>query len=178
MKTLIVLAFLTGMDNLAVSAALGLRGMTRARRQNLAVLFGAFEGLMPVVGWGLAAYLPRPTALAGLPTASAAWAACLGLVLLVVWRRKSLVQWVRAGRGVYLLPLLLSFDNLFAGLGFGELGYSLWFSALTIGVVSGLIAYFGMLAGDKAAAALPAYRRQLRWAGVFIAAAALFVELA
>jgi putative Mn2+ efflux pump MntP len=47
---LLLVAMSVGLDNFAASAALGVAGVDRKLRLRVAVIFGVFEGLMPVLG--------------------------------------------------------------------------------------------------------------------------------
>jgi hypothetical protein len=47
---LLLVALSVGLDNFAASTALGVTGVDRRLRLRVAGVFGAFEGLMPVLG--------------------------------------------------------------------------------------------------------------------------------
>ena len=50
MTALLLVAMSVGLDNFAASTALGVSGVDCKLRIRLAVIFGVFEGVMPVVG--------------------------------------------------------------------------------------------------------------------------------
>ncbi|MGA2011127.1 MAG: manganese efflux pump [Solirubrobacteraceae bacterium] len=56
---LIALVLPLGLDTFAVAAALGMIGVTRTRRQEITVLFTAFEAGMPLIGLALGVPLGR-----------------------------------------------------------------------------------------------------------------------
>jgi putative Mn2+ efflux pump MntP len=48
--TLLLVAVSVGLDNFAASAALGVAGVDARLRFRVALIFGVFEGIMPIVG--------------------------------------------------------------------------------------------------------------------------------
>jgi putative Mn2+ efflux pump MntP len=56
---------------------------------------------------------------------------------------------------IFVLPISLSFDNLFAGAGLGMLGGPIFISAIVIGVMSGMMCMIGLLVGGVVARYLP-----------------------
>ena len=53
------------------------------------------------------------------------------------------------------LPLVLSLDNLVAGIGLGVLGFPIFFAALIIGAISSLMALVGLKLGNIIGRLLP-----------------------
>ena len=136
---------LAGLDNLQVSAALGL---SRPRPRRLFALFAAFaacEALMPLAGLAaggrLRAWLPAVEA-AG-PVVLLLCGAAIPLHALREGEAREVVE----GRWMLGLPLALSLDNLFAGVGLGSSGYPVLASALVVGTVSGAMCIAGLFAG-------------------------------
>jgi manganese efflux pump family protein len=58
------------------------------------------------------------------------------------------------------LPVVLSLDNLAAGVGLGALGFPILWSAVVLGLASGLLALVGLTIGAAAARSLP-FRAEL-----------------
>src|SRR5262245_36976040 len=108
MSTLLLLGIVTGLDNFRVGVGLGALGMTSRRRWALAPRFALFEAAMPVVGAALGAGFAGD------------WAEGLGVVLpaaigvcVLVPLARGIDASSRVARSplLFLLPLLLSFDN-------------------------------------------------------------------
>ena len=148
MKTVLLLGLLVGLDNLQVGAALGLVPSRARRRWLLALAFGVCETGMPLVGLALGGWIQR---LAG-PWADAIGAAVLALcgavIIVSALRGEEDVAVAMDGRLAWIaLPVSLSLDNLFAGVGLGSLGYPVVVSALIIGLVSSSLGLLGLLGG-------------------------------
>ena len=54
-----------------------------------------------------------------------------------------------------LLPFLMSFDNLFAGLGLGTAGYPVVSTAIIVGLCSGIMGLLGLIIGKKVRSLIP-----------------------
>jgi putative Mn2+ efflux pump MntP len=155
MLAVVLLGIAVGLDNLRAGLSIGALNLPRAQQRSLALVFGLCEALMPLVG------------LAGghvLQPAAGRWAAVLGplalglcgVYVIVLSFRKEDPAGAFASRWVlWGLPLSLSFDNLFAGIGLGLLGYRVLLSALVIGLLSSLLSYLGLRLGGWIARFLP-----------------------
>jgi manganese efflux pump family protein len=172
MLPLLTLAVLVGLDNLQVSAALGLMAFPPGRRLRLAVAFGLCEGLMPLAGLALGHGLLR--ALGPWPerVEAAVLLACGAAILLFALRERrpetNAAGTSAAGRRwlLYGLPLSLSLDNLLAGVALGATGSPLVLSALVIGAVSTALCLAGLFGAARLARRLPGEAGA--WSGAFL----------
>jgi putative Mn2+ efflux pump MntP len=155
MKAIILLGLLTGLDNLQVTPALGVVPMSHRRRLLWAVMFGLAEALMPLIGLGLGS---------ALHTSFGEWAEYLGptvlllsgIAIIVMARRHYDIQAIVLNKWAIVgLPLLLSIDNLLAGVGLGAGGAPVIVSALVIGGFSTIIGLAGLYAGHMIRRWLP-----------------------
>jgi putative Mn2+ efflux pump MntP len=151
--SILLLAFGLAMDAAAVSAARGLATpQVRARHALLvAVFFGGFQALMPVLGWILGRRLGP---------AVAAWDHWIAFVLLVgigakmLWEARASAAAVAAeprdlfaSREMFVLAIATSIDAFAVGVMLPMLDAPLLLSLVTIGVVTALLSVFGLYAG-------------------------------
>jgi manganese efflux pump family protein len=160
---------LAGLDNLHVSAALGVSRPRRGRLLALAAAFAACEALMPLVGLALGGALRR--AFQPLEGAGPLVLLVCGAAILLHAVREGEAREVVEGRWVLGLPLALSLDNLFAGVGLGSAGYPVLASALVVGALSGGMCVAGLLAGAWLRRRVPG--RAEVWSGAFLVVVAL-----
>jgi manganese efflux pump family protein len=160
---------LAGLDNLHVSAALGVSRPRRGRLLALAAAFAACEALMPFVGLAVGGALRR--ALPTLETAGPIVLLLCGAAILVHALREGDAREVVEGRWMLGLPLTLSIDNLFAGVGLGSAGYPILASALIVGLISGAMCVAGLFAGAWLRRWVPG--RAEVWSGAFLIALAI-----
>lgn len=153
MMELAVFGVLAGLDNLQVSAALGVARPRPRRLVALAAAFAACEALMPLVGLLVGGMLRR-----SVPALEAAGPLVLllcGAAILVHAVREGDARAVVNGRWMLGLPLTLSLDNLFAGVGLGSAGYPVVLSAVVVGGISGGMCVAGLWAGGALRRWLP-----------------------
>jgi manganese efflux pump family protein len=154
---LLVAAAAVGLSNFGAAIGIGVSGVGGGTRIRVAVVFGAFEAGMPVLGLALGHDLAS-----GLGQV-AHW---LGAVLLIVIGAGSLVYaWRSRGRAaeagarqwqtgrVVLSGLALSVDNLAAGFAIGAYHVSLVVAAVTFGAVSVAMSLVGLELGARIGAA-------------------------
>ena len=162
---LLIAAAAVGLSNFGAAIGIGVSGVGRGTRIRVAVVFGAFEAGMPVLGLALGHSLAS-----GLGQA-AHW---LGAVMLIAigagsvvyaWRSRGRAsgsgsgsgpdrevrQW-RTGR-VVLSGLALSVDNLAAGFAIGAYHVSLGVAAVTFGAISVAMSLVGLELGARIGAA-------------------------
>lgn len=156
---LLLLAFGLAMDATAVAAA---RGMTvpviRARHVVLvAVLFGGFQALMPLLGWLIGAKLGPYVQ---------AWDHWIAFVLLAAIGGKMLWEAWRGGdedaplgdpfalKVMVVLAIATSIDALAVGFTLPLLGAELAPALVTIGVTTALLSVAGLFAGRRLGALL------------------------
>jgi putative Mn2+ efflux pump MntP len=148
MLGLLLVALGVGAGNFAVSIAIGLRGVDASTRIRVGLVFGLFEGGMPVLG----AYFGRGVARHLGGTAHVA-----GGALLLAIGLYQVVATVRARRKgaddptggitnsrLLLTGFALSIDNFVAGLALGSLPVSLAVVAVVIASVSAVMSLLGL----------------------------------
>jgi putative Mn2+ efflux pump MntP len=166
---LLLVAMSVGLDNFAASTALGVSGVDRKLRLRVAVIFGVFEGLMPVVGLLLGRSLAHDLGSAAKPAAGT----LLGLV-----GAYAVVTGVRSDRGeadtpelsvrrLALVGAVLSIDNLVIGFALGAYHVNLVVAAVTIAGVSVVLSLLGLEIGSRLGARL-GRRSELAGGGVLI----------
>ena len=142
------------MDAFAVSVSAGLRvaGDSRRHMARIALHFGAFQAVMPVIGW-----------LAGrsLRAAIAAYDHWVAFGLLALIGAKMVVEGIRPGAPdeapcgplqhgeLLVLSVATSIDALAVGVSLAMLEVRVWRPALVIGVVTGLLSAAGIETGDR-----------------------------
>ncbi|HEX8209692.1 MAG TPA: manganese efflux pump [Longimicrobium sp.] len=164
-----VFGVLSGLDNLQVSAALGLARVRPRRRLALAGAFAACEALMPLLGLACGGALRR--AVPGLEAVGPVALLLCGAAILLRALRDGDAARVVEGRWMLGLPLTLSLDNLFAGVGLGSAGYPVLASALVVGAISASMCVAGIFAGGWLRRFVPS--RPEVWSGAFLVALAL-----
>lgn len=147
---LLILGITLSLDNFRTAIALGGLRLTRRRAVQVALVFGFWDALAPLVGILVGDYLAETIG----STADYVGAAALGaygLYLLVqAWRTPEPEEldhkWALFG-----LPLPLSVDNVVAGTSLGLLGYSPWLAPPLFGVITALMTLVGLQVGRVAA---------------------------
>ncbi len=152
MLKLILFVLPLGLDTLAVSAALGMRGLPPRARLRVSLLMSSFEMAMPVVGLLIGHALGR------LVGNAADYVAIGVLALLGAWMllhedeaESDKVGQLVSGRGLVLLALGLSIslDELAIGFTIGLLHLSLWLAVVLIGAQAFLFAQVGLRLGAR-----------------------------
>jgi len=151
MAALLVLGFALGLDSLRASLGLGALQLDPARQITIALAFGICDGLALFIGNALG------SSIAGLISPYTADLGPLvlggyGLYLLYVARQSAKQlsadehPWMILG-----LPVVLSLDNLVAGIGAGLIGFPILLSATIIGLMSALLSAIGLRFGGALA---------------------------
>ena len=148
-----VIAIGLAMDAFAVSIASGVTIKQMRLRQTLAIAlsFGIFQGIMPILGW-----------LAGLGFREyiAAYDHWLAFLLLAGVGAKMIYEsfqleeddcdeFCMTGGRLLLLSIATSLDALAVGLSFSFLDITIFLPALMIGVVTFILSYAGVILGQK-----------------------------
>jgi putative Mn2+ efflux pump MntP len=170
----LVLGFVLSLDNFRVSIALGTVPFGLKRAVQVALTFGLWDAIMPLVGL----LIGREIGDAVGDVAELVGAAALGgygLFLVISALRKPEPDELDHPWALFGIPLTLSLDNLFAGASLGLLGLSPWFSAAVFGVVTAVLSLGGLLVG-RFAARLIRIRPDLL-SGVTLIAAAVALPL-
>ena len=158
MLPLLLVAASVGLSNLAAAIGIGFGGVTKATRLRVALVFGAFETGMPIVGLIIGA---------GLATGIGQLARWIGAGLLIVLGGVTVLRALRQpgwpapgsaavhpahtmGLGKLIVTAFaLSLDNLAAGFALGTLHVSVAEAAIVIGAVSVLMSLAGLEAGGR-----------------------------
>jgi manganese efflux pump family protein len=151
---LLVLAFVLSLDNFRTAIALGALRPGWGRAVQVAVVFGLWDGVAPLVGVLVGHYWSQAIG----STAEYVGAIALGsygLYLVVrAWRTPAPEhldqRWALLG-----LPLPLSADNVVAGTSLGLLGFAPWVAAPVFGAMTALMALVGLQLGRAAAEVVP-----------------------
>ena len=145
----LILGVVLSLDNFRTTLALGALRLRWPHALQVALMFGFWDALAPLVGMLTGGYLSQAVG----STAEYIGAIALGaygLYLLVhVWRtpepEESDQRWALFG-----LSLPLSIDNLVAGTGLGLLGISPWIAPPLFGAITVLVSLVGLQVGRAA----------------------------
>jgi putative Mn2+ efflux pump MntP len=151
--SLLILGFTLSLDNFRTAIALGALQPTWRRSVQIALMFGFWDGVAPLVGILLGYYWSETIG----STAEYVGAIALGaygLYLVVrAWRTPAPEELDR--RAVFGLLVPLSADNVVAGTSLGLLGFSPWIAAPVFGVITALMALVGLQLGRAAGHVIP-----------------------
>ena len=167
MLGLLVAALALGASNAAAGIAIGLNRVDASARVRIAVVFGAFEAGMPLVGLLLGRQVAN---VVGGPAHQLAGALLVLLGVRAMWASgdaPTVAGPVRLGPLV-LTGFVLSLDNLVAGFALGSLHVNVFVAAATIGGVSVALTLLGLEIGNRVSARLER-GAQLLGGGVLIA---------
>lgn len=145
MLSLVGLALALAMDALAVSLAQGSAGRMRiASAAKLALVFGAAQALMPLIGWGLG------TAFAGWIESVDHWVAflllsALGLNMIRASREDTKAESALAGWQLFAAAIATSIDAAAAGVTLPLLAVPVGWACAIIGAVTALLCFAGAL---------------------------------
>jgi len=146
----LVIAFAVGLGNFAASIAIGVAGIDARAKLRVALVFGAFETLMPIVG------LLVGRKVAGAIGSDASW---LGGSLLIATGLYAFFEARRdhgaqpdasiPTRRLLLVAAALSIDNLVIGFALGSSHVSIPLAVIAIGVVSIAMCVAGLELGER-----------------------------
>src|SRR3954451_13310565 len=147
---LLILGITLSLDNFRTAIVLGGLQLTWRRSAQVALVFGFWDAVAPLVGIIAGDYLAE-TIGATADYVGAGVLGAFGLYLLVqAWRTPEPEEiderWMLFG-----LPLPLSVDNVVAGTSLGLLGYSPWLAPPLFGVITALMTLAGLQLGKAAA---------------------------
>ncbi|MCX4410205.1 MULTISPECIES: manganese efflux pump [unclassified Streptomyces] len=169
---ILVLGFVLGLDNFRVSIALGTIAFGLKRAVQVALTFGLWDAIMPLVGMLIGRQIGESIG----DVADLVGAATLGgygLYLIISALRNPEPDELDQPWVLFSIPLTLSLDNLFAGASLGILGLSPWFSAAVFGVVTAVMSLIGLQLGRAAARLIRIRSDLLSGVALIIAAATL-----
>ena len=139
-------------DSFAVAALIGAAGVSRARRWQIAGLFTAFEGGMPLIGLALGAPLARAIG------SAADYVAAGALIALGAWmllsdeeKEEEAAERLVDARGLAMvgLGLSISLDELAIGFSLGLVRLPVSWVVIAIAVQAFLAAQLGMALGAR-----------------------------
>jgi manganese efflux pump family protein len=150
----LLVALSLGLSNFAAAVGMGVGGVSGRTRLRVGVIFGLFEGGMPILG------LLLGHSLAGVLGHAARW---IGASLLIATGVYALIQAVRGGGSghpgvadggqrtgrLLVTGLALSIDNLAVGFALGAYHVSLILAAVVIGAVSVALSLIGLELGSR-----------------------------
>lgn len=176
MIEVLALGFFLSLDNFRSSIAIGTIPFSIRRAVQIALVFGVWDCIAPLVGGVLGHYVGK---LIG-PIADYVGPALLGiygLYLLFGALRKPAPEeidqpWVT----LFGMPLSLSVDNLLAGTGLGLLGFSPFIPPVIFGAMTAVMSLVGLCIGRFAARLIP-IRTDLV-SGISLVAAAIVLPIA
>jgi putative Mn2+ efflux pump MntP len=147
---ILVLGFVLSLDNFRVSIALGTVPFGLKRAVQVALTFGLWDAIMPLIGL----LIGREIGEAVGDVAELVGAVTLGgygLFLVISALRNPEPDELEHPWALFGIPFSLSLDNLVAGASLGLLGLSPWFSAAVFGVMTAVLSLGGLLVGRFAA---------------------------
>lgn len=153
----IAISFALSMDAFAVAICQGIR--TRGRNYKkaaiIALFFGGFQALMPVIGYFLGDYFHK------FITGVDHWIAFILLSFIGGKMLKEAIQAIKNNetccgeesplvfKELIILSIATSIDALAVGITFGVLNAGILIPALSIGVITFTMSFFGVIAGNK-----------------------------
>ncbi|BCL26456.1 manganese efflux pump MntP family protein [Streptomyces aurantiacus] len=144
--------FVLGLDNFRVAIVLGTVPFSLRRAFQVALIFGVWDGVMPLMGLLLGRYAGQ--AIGPISTIAASIAlGGYGLYLLIQALRNPESPdeidnpWVT----LFGIPLSLSLDNLVGGASLGLLGFAPWVTAIVFGAATAVMTLIGLHMGRFAA---------------------------
>jgi manganese efflux pump family protein len=148
---LLLVALSVGLDNFGASTALGVSGVDRNLRLQVALIFGLFEAAMPGVGLLLGHSLSHDLGSASHPLAGAVLglAGTYVIVTEMFGPKTTYPSPRRSTRHLVLLAAALSIDNLVIGFALGAYHVDLLVAAVTIAVVSVMLSLLGLEIGRR-----------------------------
>ena len=170
----LVLGFVLSLDNFRVSIALGTVPFGFKRAVQVALVFGLWDAIMPLVGLLLGREIGESVG----NVAELVGAAALGgygIYLVITALRNPEPDELDHPWALFGIPLTLSLDNLFAGASLGMLGFPPVASAAVFGVITAVMSLVGLRVG-RAAARLVRIRPDLL-SGVTLIIAAVALPL-
>jgi putative Mn2+ efflux pump MntP len=170
--SLLILGFILSLDNARLAVALGAFDLGWRRALRIALVFGLWDGVSPLVGLLVGRYFGKEIGEV---------AEFIGPIVLLVFGLYLVVhslyteapeeldeRWVLFG-----IPLSLSLDNLLAGTGLGMLGFPPVFTAAVFGVMTALTTLLGLQLGGVLARFIPLRADLLSGIGLSVMAVVL-----
>jgi putative Mn2+ efflux pump MntP len=147
---LLIIGFTLSLDNFRTAIALGGLQLTWRTTLKVALVFGFWDTVAPLLGILAGDYLGEAIG----STAEYVGAVVLGTyglwLLIQAWRTPEPEE-LDQRWALYGLPLPLSLDNAFAGTSLGLLGFSPWVTAPVFGAITALMTFVGLGLGRAVA---------------------------
>jgi putative Mn2+ efflux pump MntP len=138
------------LDNFRTAIALGALRLKWRQAGQVALAFGFWDAVAPLVGILAGHYVSR-TIGSSAEYAGAAALGAYGLYLLVqAWGTAAPEEFDQI-RALFGLPLPLSLDNVVGGTSLGLLGFSPWLAAPIFGAITVVMSFLGLQLGRAAA---------------------------
>ncbi len=166
---LLLIGLSVGLDNFAASIAIGLGGVKKSLRVRIALVFGLFEALMPIVGIILGQKL---ISLIGgeANVIGGTLLVCTGIYLVIAALRqtddKKVKQASKSWGKLIIAGFSISIDNLIIGFGLVSNHASLLIMAVIFGTISVSLAFIGIELGSRLGSKVEEYSELL--SGVII----------
>ncbi|MGH3264203.1 MAG: manganese efflux pump MntP family protein [Trebonia sp.] len=147
--SLLLVGFVLSLDNFRTAVVLGAGRFHWRRAVRIAVTFGFWDGLAPLVGILVGDYVGHQIG----STADYVGAAALGvygIYLVIEASRTPAPEELDHRVALFGLPLPLSVDNIVAGTGLGLLGYSPWLAHPLFGLTTAVVSMAGLQLGRVA----------------------------
>jgi putative Mn2+ efflux pump MntP len=144
------LGLILSLDNFRVSIALGTVPFGFRRAVQVALTFGLWDGVMPLLGLLVGHYIGAAVGSVADYVGSAVLGG-YGLYLLLGALRNPEPEELDHPWALFGIPLSLSLDNLLAGASLGMLGFSPWVSAAFFGACTAVLSLIGLQVGRLAA---------------------------
>jgi putative Mn2+ efflux pump MntP len=168
----LVLGFVLSLDNFRVSIALGTVPFSMKRAVQVALTFGLWDAIMPLVGLLIGNQIGAAVGdVADLVGAAALGA--YGLYLVISALRNPEPDELDHPWALFGIPLTLSLDNLLAGASLGILGLSPWLAAGVFGLITAVMSLVGLQLGRAAAGVIRVRSDLLAGVTLIMAAVAL-----
>ncbi len=148
--SLLILGFTLSLDNFRTAVVLGALRLSWGRAVQVALMFGVWDSVAPLVGILVGHYLGQ-TIRSTADYVGAGALATYGLYLVVQARRTAEPEEPDQRWALFGLPLPLSVDNVVAGTSLGLLGFSPWLAPPLFGAITALMALVGLQLGRAAA---------------------------
>ena len=168
----LVLGFVLSLDNFRVSIALGTVPFGLKRAVQVALTFGLWDAIMPLIGLLIGNQIGEAVGDVAEYVGAAALGA-YGLYLVISALRNPEPNELDHPWALFGIPFSLSLDNLFAGASLGMLGFAPWFSAAVFGLTTAVMSLAGLLVGRTAARLIRIRSDLLSGVTLIIAAVAL-----
>jgi manganese efflux pump family protein len=147
---LLILGVTLSLDNFRTAIVLGALRLTRRHAVQVALVFGFWDTVAPLVGILGGDYFAQ-TIGSSAEYVGAGVLAAYGLYLLVHAWRTPAPEELDQRWALFGLPLPLSVDNSIAGTSLGLLGFSPWVAPPVFGAITAVMTFVGLQIGKAAA---------------------------